>query len=54
MGTRAHLVLGSIWRPRIRNMGRIANVKSQITLNTLYRYVRAMMTSVGTQCPFWF
>lgn len=36
-----------------KKIGRIAQVKSEMTLKTLYRYVRAMMTSGLTQEPFW-
>jgi hypothetical protein len=38
----------------IKKMGKMAQVKSEMTLKTLYRYVRAMMTSGLTHFPSWF
>jgi hypothetical protein len=43
------LVLVGMFKPQIRNMGKIANVKSVMIAHALYRKVRAIITSIGTQ-----
>jgi hypothetical protein len=43
------LVLAGIFKFHIKKMGNIAKVKSEIIAQALYRKVRAMMTSMGTQ-----
>jgi hypothetical protein len=52
IGTSSDLVLSDMLRFQTRKTGRMAKVKSQMTDTTLYRKVRAMMTSIGTQVPF--
>jgi hypothetical protein len=53
IGIRASFVFFPMLSFKTRNIGRIAQVKSEMTLKTLYRYVRAMMTSGGTHRPDW-
>lgn len=53
MGIRASFVFLPMLSLATKNIGRIAQVKSEMTLKTLYRYVRAMMTSGLTHVPGW-
>jgi hypothetical protein len=43
------LVLAGMFKFHIKKIGNIAKVKSEIIAQALYRKVRAMMTSMGTQ-----
>lgn len=52
IGNKAILLLLLMFNLQMTTMGSIANVKSQMTLHTLYRYVSAMMISMLTQEPF--
>lgn len=52
-GIRAILVLRFNCRFHTRKAGRIAKVKSEMTLKALYRYASPMMTSMLIQVPDW-
>jgi hypothetical protein len=43
------LVLAGMFKFHIKKMGSIAKVKSEMIAQALYKKVRAMMTSMGTQ-----
>ena len=51
MGIKAILVALFMFKFQIMKTGRIAKVKSQMILQAEYRYVSALMISMGTQVP---